>query len=390
MANPPTHSRPNGLGRLRSNVALTWRRASTGGRVVLTLAAVIVLGLIGAGIGVLASSGPSHKAAAGTTTTSTTGASSTTTTRGKVHVASHFCPLTGTLAPQGKVPRRPALGVKIGNDPSSRPQSGLPDADIVYEEMAEGGITRYLAIFQCHVPPSIGPIRSVRWDDWHVLASYGHPILSFSGGIQPWDDEVASQTYLFDANGSEGSTPRAYFRTSNRVPPWNYYSTGSNLWGLDSNHTPPPQQFSYSKLPPAGATPVTGGTVSFFASGSTVQWKWSSLHHAWMRYVGGSPDLDVSGAQLQATNLIIQMVATQPGPYNESGPNSPDVESFTVGSGPVWILRNGTVQEGTWNCAATGDLTKYRFSDGKTMTLAPGNTWVELVPNHNYPVSIQR
>ena len=390
MANPPTHSRPSGLGRLRSNIALTWRRASTRGRVVLTLAAVIVLGLIGVGIGALASSGPAHKAAGGTTTTSAPAGSSTTTTGAKPHVVSHYCPLTGTPAPHGKVPRRPALGVKIGNDPASRPQSGLPDADIVYEEMAEGGITRYLAIFQCHVPASIGPIRSVRWDDWHVLASYGHPILSFSGGIQPWDDEVASQTYLFDANGSEGSTVSAYFRTSNRVPPWNYYSTGANLWGLDPNHTPPPQQFTYSKLPPAEAKPATGGTVSYFASGSTVQWKWSSARQAFMRYVGGSPDVDVSGAQLQATNVIIQMVATEPGPYNESGPDSPDVESLTAGTGPVWILRNGTVEEGTWSCAAYGDLTKFRFPDGKTMTLAPGNTWVELVPNHNYPVSMQR
>jgi hypothetical protein len=107
-----------------------------------------------------------------------------------------------------------------------------------------------------------------------------------------------------------------------------------------------------------------------------------------LRYVGGVPDVDVSGSQLQATNVIIETVPTQPGPYPESG-TTPDVESLTQGSGPAWVLRNGMVEEGTWNCPAYGDITTYRFPDGRTMTLAPGNTWIELVPNQDYPVAIQ-
>ncbi|MGD0594364.1 MAG: DUF3048 domain-containing protein [Acidimicrobiales bacterium] len=352
----------------------------------MSLGVVLVLALLTTGVTLLASS-DSHKKAAGGTTTTTTRAA-TTTTRAKVD-NSKICPLTGTPAPHGRVPRRPALGVKIGNDPSSRPQSGLPDADIVYEEMAEGGITRYLAIFQCHVPAAIGPVRSVRWDDWHVLASYGHPILSFSGGIDQWDAAVASETWLFDANGSEGPTVSAYYRTSNRQPPWNYYTSGKALWALDPNHKPPPQQFSYSKLPATGAKPAVGATIEYFASGSTVQWKWNSALQAWVRFVGGQPDVDVSGAQLRATNVVIETVATQPGPYAESG-TTPDVESITEGSGRAWVLTDGKVEKGTWNCPSYGDITRYRFPDGKTMTLRPGNTWVELVPNQNYPVSIQR
>jgi hypothetical protein len=356
--------------------------------VLTSIAAVVVLLGLSVGVALAVTSSPGRKATAGTTSSSSS-STTTVTTRAKVHVVSHVCPLTGTEAPHGKVPRRPALGVKIGNDPASRPQSGLPDADIVYEEMAEGGITRYLAIFQCHVPAAIGPVRSVRWDDWHVLASYGHPILAFSGGIDQWDAEVAGLRWLFDANGSEGSTVAAYYRTTNREAPWNYYTSGAGLWGMDKNHVPPPPQFLYAKAPPATAKLASGATITSFASGSTVQWNWSSRRHAWLRYVGGEPDTDVSGAQLQATNVVIELVATEPGPYAESG-TVPDVESLTEGSGKAWVLMGGRVESGTWKCPVYGDVTRFHLADGKIIRLTPGNTWVELVPNQYYPVSIQR
>lgn len=381
MARQSSHSRPAGLARLRSKLALRWRRAGTRARLTTSLAAFLLL-VVAAGVGLLVSSTPARKAADGKATTTTT------TTPVKARVASRLCPLTGTPAPGGKIPRRPALAVKIGNDPASRPQTGLPAADIVYEQMAEGGITRYMAVFQCQEPAVIGPIRSVRWDDWHEIGSYGHPILAFSGGIIPWDNEVASLTWLFDANASEGPAVNAYYRTSNRVPPWNLFTSSKALWALDPNRKPPPRQFSYSKVPPAGAAPAKGGTITGFASGSTVQWTWSARLGAFLRFVGGVPDLDVTGAQLQAKNVVIESVAVQPGPYAESG-TVPDVESLTQGSGPAWVLRDGKVEVGTWSCAAYGDVTRYLFPDGKTMTLSRGNTWVELVPNQNYPVTIQ-
>jgi hypothetical protein len=382
------HSRSGASG-FGSRLASFWDGAGPGKRVAAVLVPLVVIALIAAGA-VLAVGG-SPKAAAKSTTT--TDGNSTTTTRGKAGVASDICPLTGTIAPHGKVPQRPALGVKIGNDPSSRPQSGLPYADIVYEEMAEGGITRYLAIFQCHTPPAIGPIRSVRWDDWHILQSYGHPILSFSGGIDEWDTAVAEQTWLYDANGSEGPSVSAYYRTTNRVPPWNYYSSGAALWGLDKNHTPPPQQYQYTSSVPSEAKPVKGATIEGFATGSNVVWRWNAKKGWWDRYYGTQPDVDVSGAQLHAANVIIQLVATQPGPYAESCIGNQcdnDVESITMGTGTAYILRNGKVEKGTWSCPQYSSPTRFSFSNGASMTLEPGNTWVELVPRSGYPVSIQR
>src|SRR6266702_2995767 len=86
------------------------------------------------------------------------------------------CPLTGAPAPAGSVPQRPAFAVKIPNDPTGRPQTGLDKTDIVYEEPVEGGITRLIAIYQCTDVDRIEPVRSGRFVDIDVLQQFGHPV----------------------------------------------------------------------------------------------------------------------------------------------------------------------------------------------------------------------
>jgi hypothetical protein len=329
------------------------------------------------------------------TTTTTTAGSSTTTTGTHPALVAKNCPLTGVPAPGGKVPQRPALGVKIGNDPASRPQSGLDDADIVYEEMAEGGITRYLAVFQCQSAPVIGPVRSVRWDDWNVLQQYGHAILAYSGGIDPWMSEAASLPWIYNANGSIYPTANAYYRSTSDSPPanqgapYNYYSSTSALWGLFPKvKAPPPQLFKFSKILPAGATPDSGASIDF-SGASPVVWQWSASLRKWLRFYDTKPDTDPSGHQFQATDVVIQVVQTQKGPFNESGPDSPDVESITTGTGTAYVLRDGSIEKGSWSRPTGFSITKFTFPDGKPMRLQPGNVWYELVPNY-VPVSFTK
>ncbi len=379
----PWHARP-GLWLRRLD---TKQRLAAGAGVATAVALVIVLSVV------TASGDPSHHRGGSTSSSSSSSSSSSTSTSPRPHLASDLCPLTGVRARGGHVPARPALGVKIGNDPSSRPQSGLPNADIVYEEMAEGGITRYLAIFQCNAAAALGPARSVRWDDWHILASYGHPILAFSGGINQWDAVVASLKWLHDANGSIYPTSNAYYRTTDRVPPWNYYSSTKALYALFAHaKDAPPPQFGYSSSPPAAATTAAGVTIGGFATGENVVWRWDGARKAFMRYYEAdgvsTADRDAGGQQLSAANVVVETVATRRGPYAESG-TVPDVESITEGHGNAYIFRNGKVESGTWSCPKYGDVTKYRFSNGSAMTLSPGHTWVELVPIHGYPISIQ-
>lgn len=359
-------------------------------RIVAAAAAAGVLAIVGVALAaVLTAGGP--KAATRSTTTTVAPPTSTTLPRPKLD--SHLCPLTGVRAPGGKVPQRPALAVKIGNDPASRPQSGLDQADIVYEEMAEGGITRYMAVYQCQSAPLIGPVRSVRWDDWTILQQYGHPILAYSGGIIPWTNIVASLPWLFNANGSIYPTANAYYRYNSSAPPanlgapYNYYTSTAPLWALDrTGRTPPPPMFRYSAKAPRLARPASSASISF-SGASDVVWKWSAGADAWMRYYAAQPDQNPNGQQLHATNVVIQIVATRIGPYDESGPNSGDVESLTVGSGTVYVLRNGKVEKGTWTRPALGDGTKLTFANGTPITLAPGNTWIEVAPTTT-PVSI--
>ena len=342
--------------------------------------AVVLLAVVGVALST------SHSDA--TVATTTTTAPTTTTTHPKHHVVHVVvCPLTGVRPAGGKVPPRPALAVKIGNDPASRPQSGLDQADIVYEEMAEGGITRYMAVFQCTDAPLIGPIRSVRWTDWHILQQFGHPILAFSGGIDPWTNLVATLPWLFDANGSIYPTANAYYRYNSSTPPadqgapYNYYSSTQALYALDKgNTTPPPQIFQYTARPPKGSTPASAAAIPFSGT-SDVNWQWSPTKGVWLRSYGTSPDLDPNGQQFQAKNVVLQIVTTQPGPYDESGPDSPDVESNTTGTGTVYVLRNGVVEKGTWSRATLSDVTTMKFANGNRITLTPGNTWFEVVPS---------
>jgi hypothetical protein len=330
-----------------------------------------------------------------TTTTTSSAGSSTTTTGTHPALAAKNCPLTGVPAPGGKVPQRPALGVKIGNDPASRPQSGLDFADIVYEEMAEGGITRYLAVFQCQDAPLIGPIRSVRWDDWNVLQQYGHAILAYSGGIDYWMSEAASLPWIYNANGSIYPTANAYYRYTSDTPPasqgapYNYYSSTSALWGLFPKvKSPPPQLFKFSKILPKGATPDSSASIDFSGS-SPVVWQWDKTLRKWLRFYDTQPDTDPSGHQFQATDVVIQVVQTEKGPFNESGPDSPDVESIMIGSGPAYVLRDGSIEKGTWSRPSGYAHTKLSFPDGKPMRLQPGNIWYEIVPNY-VPVSFTK
>ncbi len=353
-------------------------------RIGLLAGTVVVIALVGVLLAAVLSGGSPK----GADNPPATDATTTTTTPPPPPVAPTTCPLTGLPAPGGKVPQRVALAVKIGNDPSSRPQSGLDEADIVYEEMAEGGITRYMAVFQCTSAPLLGPIRSVRWDDWNILRQYGHAILAYSGGIQPWMTIAGSLPWIYDANGSLYPTSNAFYRyNSSTLPasqgaPYNYYSSTAALWALFKHaKTPPPTLFAFSKAVPAGATPASSASIPF-SGASPVVWKWSASRRQWLRFYDSQPDTDPGGHQFHATNVIIQIVKTRPGPYNESYGYSPDVESITTGTGTVYVLRNGVVEKGIWSRPGGADITKFTFPNGKPITLQPGRSWFEVVPSY--------
>jgi hypothetical protein len=118
-----------------------------------------------------------------------------------------------------------------------------------------------------------------------------------------------------------------------------------------------------------------------FSSPEDVSWEWSASANRFLRFYSGQPADGNGGEQLSATNVVIQFVNAPPGKYNESGPHSLGVHSQTVGSGPVWILRNGEIFKGSWKRSSLSQTTSYYLSNGEQISLAPGQTWVEVVPN---------
>jgi len=293
------------------------------------------------------------------------------------------CPLTGATVDE--LPDRPALAVKVENLPASRPQTGLGSADVVFEEPVEGGITRFIVVYQCRDADRIEPIRSARFTDASVLVQFGQPLFAYAGGVPKVVTRVR-EAGLLDINYNTKAGAAAYHRDLDREAPHNLYSSTDELYAAGESLTtagPPGPVFTYT------SGKVKGKLVNQihvpFSSSSDVYWKWSSAKKAWLRFHGDVPHVSSNGAQFQAINVIVQIVKiTMTDVTDANGVHSPEV--VATGTGKAYVLRKGKLVVGTWSRPTLADVTRYFDSKGKEIPLAPGNTWVELLPN-GIPVS---
>jgi len=348
-------------------------------RTVLALAGGVVL-VAAAAVGVVMTSSSHRRGRTPETTPVAAGPTTVpTTSKAPPEVAKKaVCPLTGTPAPAGRVPQRPALAIKVGNNPGARPQSGLSSANIVFEVPIEGAITRLIAVYQCYGAPAVGPVRSTRWVDLQVLEQLGRPIFGFAGGIDQ-DQALIASSPLFDANFF--LYYGAYTRSPARLEPNNLYVATSALWALDSSHTPPPALFSYSGAPLAAQHPEGISAADLDFSGILqVVWQWDAKAGRFMRFYGTVPADGAGGGQLSAANVVVERVQTVPGPYVEDSEGALGVHSITVGRGTAIVLRDGVAVKGYWERGSISDITRLVSGTGATIALAPGSTWVELVP----------
>jgi hypothetical protein len=296
---------------------------------------------------------------------------------GEARIPPPVCPLSGTPAPHGEIPDRPVLAVKIENLPEARPQAGLDHADIVYEEPVEGGITRFIALFQCDEANQVGPVRSGRTTDPKILVQYGSPLLAYSGGA-PKVLQAIDRSGLTDISQSEA--PQAYTRDPNRPAPHDLFSTTSALRkAAKSKDGAPEAVFTYAD--DLAVKSRRAATVHLgFSTYSDVNWTWSKKQGAWLRAHGTVPHTLVDGAQVQATNIVVQVVDVVAGDIiDPAGNPSPEVD--VVGSGRAYVFRDGRMVLGRWERAREGDLTTFVTRSGETIPLAPGSTWVELLPS---------
>jgi hypothetical protein len=344
------------------------------GRVV--FAVIVALAIVGGVVaGVLALGGRGKPSEA-----SGPGGSTSSVSPGSTPSASPpppICPLTGLTPASGRVPNRPALAVKVENLPSARPQTGLGTADIVYEEPVEGGVTRFIAVYQCQDAARIEPVRSARFTDPDILVQFGHPLFGYAGGVPSVRDRVRERG-LIDVNYL--IAVRQYHRDPARPAPHNLYTSTRELYGFKRNAGGPPQPiFEYSKKAPKTAKKVSQAHLPF-STDSDVFWKWNSSKKAWLRYHGDVPHTLSDGTQVSAVNVVIQVVKTELTDVTDAnGVHSPKV--ISVGTGTAYVLRNGKLIKGTWSRPALSDITVFKDAKGNVIKLAPGNTWVELYPD---------
>lgn len=281
--------------------------------------------------------------------------------------------------------KRTPVAVVVENQPDSRPQSGLAYADIVYEALAEGGITRFMPVYQSNFPEKVGPVRSARtyFIDW--VSEYNAFFAHYGGNYDALAKIKIDKIQDLDEFANAGS--KAYWREN--VPgvssEHTAYCSISKLYDLGVSK-------KYSKDLPAtfqpwlfkkdieqeGRPASQKVTIDFSSSQFQVVWNYDNVTNTYLREMAGSQHIDKStGKQIKAKNIIIQEVASKPiiTEINEQG-----LEMTTVGSGKAKVILDGKVIESTWKKVSRTDRTNFYDSAGEKIELNPGQIWLEIVP----------
>jgi hypothetical protein len=308
-------------------------------------------------------------------TTTEAPATTTTTAPGPVYA------LTGLPVDDPAMAARPTLIVKIDNvDYAARPQAGLNEADIVYEEQVEGGVTRFAAVFQSH-NAEVGPVRSARTTDIAIGTQFGRPLFAFSGANTIFMDLIRASPLIelsYDWN------PQLYTRVPDRPAPDNIFTPTETIYAADTGEaTPPPDDVFVFRAAgadlPATAIDASGVTYTFGGSGVPVTFTWDPELKGWRRDQNGTPHVDKAGADIAPENLIIQNVN-----YVDSGARdvagNPVPEAQLVGEGDVLVFTRGKAIPGRWSRAGADDVTTFTDTEGDPIALTPGQTWISLLP----------
>ena len=279
-----------------------------------------------------------------------------------------LAPLTG-LPVEAEI-TRPALVAKIDNHPKARPQWGLNQADIVYEENVEM-LTRFAAVFHSNGSDPVGPIRSGRKQDIDLLEPLNKPLFVWSGGNAEVTKLIREST-MVDLSHSAADEAGGYRRESSRSAPHNLLAETTKLWTLaPEGSQPPTPQFEYraaTEVIPSTARETGGAKISM--DGVKILWEWSSEFSRFVRSQDDKPHVDFENVRISAANVVVLFVQ-----YSKSG-ISPVAK--TKGSGEAWVFTAGKLFQGTWEREDAAKPFTLKDTAGNVIKLTPGNTWVEL------------
>lgn len=279
-------------------------------------------------------------------------------------------PLTGVQV-KPELAKLPTTGVMIENSPDARPQSGLYDAGVVFEAISEGGITRFLALYQEAQPAQIGPVRSVRPYYLDLLKPFDAPIAHVGGSGQALA-EIRQQN-IKDLDSFHN--PNHYQRVSHRYAPHNMYTSRKQLLELQKSKGWNTSKFTgFSRKEEKKAATPTAKSIDLNISSFLYNphFDYDAATNSYKRVMGGGPHTDEAARKQIKPKVVIALVMSHhyAGIYSVYGVN---------GSGAAFIFQDGTVTKGTWQKKNRDSQFTFTDTDKKTISLNPGQTWISLV-----------
>jgi len=282
-------------------------------------------------------------------------------------------PLTGVVTDD--VPVRPALVVKVSNSPEARPQTGLDVADLVYEELVEGGVTRFLAVFHSRLPDVVGPVRSARPVDTQVMAGFGHPGFAYSGA-RPEVAAMLEQTPA--ATITEGDP--GFFRdqgeyASHPFAPHDLFLQVDDALATVTSAGARPLGglgWVFAQDPPADAVDDGGSVEIAMSEAYRTTWQYDVAAGVYRRQQNGRPFTVTGPERIGAANVVVLEVRHFVG-------DSGYPESDVLGSGDAIVLRDGQRYPARWSKPTATDPLQILTADGlEPFPLRPGPTWLHL------------
>lgn len=289
----------------------------------------------------------------------------------------YYSPLTGEKIENKEAQTALATAIMIENSPDARPQSGLKDAGVIYEAIAEGGITRFLAIYQNKNTALIGPVRSLRmyYVDW--LAPYNASV-AHVGGSQNALQEIRNGNYRdIDQFFNDG----AYWRASDRYAPHNVYTSFKDLHALSEAKGYTESIFtSFPRVDGAPAEVPDANTIAInFSSASyNTSYVYDKEHNVYKRSLAGVPHIDREAGELTPSVVVVLRVVMQH--VMEDGYRE---QITTTGTGTAVLFQNGIAQEVIWHKADRASPLILTDSEGRDVPLIRGQTWIAAVPTAN-------
>ena len=291
-------------------------------------------------------------------------------------------PLTGRMVPL-EVARRHPVAVMIDDHPDARPQSGFNDASVVWQAPAEGGIPRYMLIFQDRLPPSVGPVRSAR-QYYIAWAAEWDAVYAHVGGspqaLQTLREQGRGQLVY---NADEFRWGGVFFhRTKDRFAPHNVYTSGKELRQLASRLGAKDAKYKTAwKF--AGDKHILlrpqGGTITTVYPWNTITYKYDRATNTYRRSVTGEKRQMDRGRDKPVAPKNVIVMSMSFGRLND-GSKKNRLEAQFIGRGPAWIATNGKTIKGTWRKTSMTGPTRFFDAKGKPVTLTVGQTFVQVMP----------